>query len=208
MKSIRVSTPFAIALLLCLLANGAARAAGSHVYFIRGLFNVSVGLDAMAARVGIPSSVYGDGDGGAIAAQAAADYNSGRARTIILVGHSLGAGTAVAVARQLGGAGIPVALVVLLDPVGAGAVSPNVARVINLYIPGGQGAAVGAESGFRGSLSNVDVRNDPARPDHMTIQSAPSMQARIISYVRSAAGSGGGPSRHASRRRARPGHQG
>jgi hypothetical protein len=203
MKSIGFSVQFILVLLLCLTWPGAARAAGSHVYFIRGIFNVSVGLDAMAARVGIPSSIYGDGDGGTIAVQATADYQSGRAHTIILVGHSLGAGTAVQVARQLNGAGVPVALVLLLDPVGASAVSPNVARVVNLYVSGGQGVAVGAEPGFRGSLNNVDVKNDPARPDHMTIQSAPSMQAKIISYIRSAAGSGGSPSRHMARRHLR-----
>jgi hypothetical protein len=203
MKSIRLLTPFILVLLLCFAWHGAARAAGSHVYFIRGIFNVSVGLDAMAARVGIPSSIFGDGDGGTIAAQATADYQSGRAHTIILVGHSLGAGTAVEVARQLNSAGVPVALVLLLDPVGASAVSPNVARVINLYVSGGQGVSVGAEPGFRGSLNNVDVKNDPARPDHMTIQSAPSMQAKIISYIRSAAGSGGALSRRVARRHLR-----
>jgi len=202
MKSIRFLTPFILVLLLCLTWHGVARAAGSHVYFIRGIFNVSVGLDAMAARVGIPSSIYGDG--GTIAALATADYQSGRAHTIILVGHSLGAGTAVEVARQLNGAGVPVALVLLLDPVGASAVSPNVTRVINLYVSGGQGVSVGAEPGFRGSLSNVDVKNDPARPDHMTIQSTPSMQAKIMSYIRSAAGSGGAPSRRVARRHLRP----
>ena len=50
--------------------------------------------------------------------------------------------------------------------------------------------AVGADPGFRGSLSNIDVKNDPARPDHITIQSAPSMQAKITAYIRSAASSG------------------
>jgi len=206
MKSTRASIPFVVVLLLCLGWHGAARAANSHVYFIRGLFNVSVGLDAMAARVGIPASVYGDGDGSAIAAQATADYKSGRAHSIILVGHSLGAGTAVEVARQLNGAGVPVALVLLLDPVGAGAVSPNVARAVNLHV---SGVTVAAEPGFRGSLSNVDVKSDPAAPDHMTIQSAPSMQGKIIAYIRSAAGPGGAAPRaekhRVVHRRARPG---
>jgi pimeloyl-ACP methyl ester carboxylesterase len=190
--SIRRSIPIIVAMLMCVAWQSAARAAGTHVYFIRGIFDVSVGLDAMARRVGLPSSVYSHTSGGAVAAQAAADYKSGRAGTIILVGHSLGAGTAVEVARQLGGASIPVALVVLLDPVGASAVPSNVARVVNLNV---SGATVGAESGFRGRLSNLDVRNDPSRPDHMTIQSDPSMQAKIIGYIRSAAGSGGGPVR-------------
>jgi hypothetical protein len=196
MKTLRASTLSLLVILVWFAGAGAASAAATHVYLIRGIFNVSVGLDAIAARLaqrGMAASVFGDQEGGAVAAQAARDYGSG-VRSIILVGHSLGAGTAVSVARQLGNAGVPVALMILLDPVGAGSVPPNVRRAINLYVGGGrgQGRAVGADAGFRGSLSNVDVSNDPIHPDHMTIQSALPMQNRIIAYIGGAAATGGG----------------
>ena len=197
MKTLRASTLSLLVILAWLAGAGAASAAASsHVYLIRGIFNVSVGLDAIAARLaqrGIAASVYGDQEGGAVAAQATRDYGGG-VRSIILVGHSLGAGTAMSVARQLGNAGVPVALMILLDPVGAGSVPPNVRRTINLYVGGGRGPgrAVGADAGFRGSLSNVDVSNDPIHPDHMTIQSALPMQNRIIAYISGAAATSGG----------------
>lgn len=200
MMTLRASALVSLVVALWLACTGIAAAAPAHVYLIRGIFNVSVGLDAIAARLaqrGIAASVYGDGAGGTIAAQAARDYAAG-VHSIILVGHSLGAGTAVSVARQLAGTGVPVALMILLDPVGAGSVPPNVRRAINLYVGNGPGRAVGAEAGFRGSLSNLDVSNDPVHPDHMTIQSAPSMQSRIIAYIAGEASSGA-PVRNAGR---------
>jgi pimeloyl-ACP methyl ester carboxylesterase len=202
MNALRASVLGLLVLLSWLAWSGAASAASAHVYLIRGIFNVSVGLDAIAARLaqrGIAASVYGDQQGAAIVAQAVRDYGGGT-HNVILVGHSLGAGTAVSVARQLAGAGVPVALMILLDPVGAGSVPPNVRRAINLYVGGRGGRAVGAEAGFRGSLSNVDVSNDPVHPDHMTIQSAPAMQNRIIAYISGAAAtSEQGSARHAGR---------
>lgn len=52
-----------------------------------------------------------------VANEAAAEYKSGKARTIILVGHSAGADAIVHIAAQLGQEGIPVKMVIGLDPV-------------------------------------------------------------------------------------------
>jgi thioesterase domain-containing protein len=57
-------------------------------------------------------------------------------RSIILAGHSLGGAAAVSAARQLGASGVPVALMILLDPVGAAGVPSNVRHVVNLYAGG------------------------------------------------------------------------
>jgi len=199
MTTFHASTRAFLAMLIWFACAGIASAAPAHAYLIRGIFNSSVGLDAIAARLagrGIAASVFGHTDASAVVAQAQRDYRAG-GHAVILVGHSLGGGTALSVARQLGGAGVPVALVILLDPVGAGSVPHNVRRVINLYV--GSGSAVAAEAGFRGSLSNLNVSNLPSHPDHMSIQSAPPMQNRIIAYIAGAAGGGARAARHRSR---------
>jgi pimeloyl-ACP methyl ester carboxylesterase len=210
MNILRASALGFVVMLSWFATAGVASAASAHVYLIRGIFNVSVGLDAIAARLaqrGIAASVYGDEAADAVAAEAARDYAAG-VRSIVLLGHSLGGGAAVSAARQLGASGIPVALMILLDPVGAVSVPSNVRRVINLYVGVGGGQPVGAEAGFRGSLNNLDLSNDPAHPDHMTIQSSLAMQDRIIAYIRSTASeSGPAPVRHAHARRFHPRHR-
>jgi hypothetical protein len=191
MSSFRKATLCAFIMLLGVGWGGGAQAS-SHVYLLRGIFNVSVGLDVLAgklARQGIAATVYGHDESGTVAALAAQQYQSGSARPIVLIGHSLGAGAAVSVARQLNNAGIPVALLVLLDPVSGEAVPPNVGRAVNLYVSGGMGTQVGAAPGFRGSLSNMDYRG--AGMDHMSIQAADSVHRQIIGYVHGVAGGGG-----------------
>jgi hypothetical protein len=207
MNSFRQATICALAMLLAIALGlswtGAARAS-AHVYLLRGIFNVSVGLDALAGKLahqGIAATVYGHDEASAVATLAAQQYQSGSARPIILIGHSLGAGAAVTVARQLGNSGIPVALVVLLDPVSAEAVPSNVGRAVNLYVSGGMGTQVGAAPGFRGSLNNLDFKS--AGMDHMSIQAADSVHRQIIGYVHGVAGGGGGGAPRAGARVAR-----
>jgi pimeloyl-ACP methyl ester carboxylesterase len=173
---------------LGLLAGDAAVAArrggGTQVYLLRGIFNVSVGLDALAvklARRGIPSAVYGHAESFVVAEQAMRDYRAGKVRSIILVGHSLGAGAAISVAEQLNQAGLPVALIVSLDPVSAVAVPGNVRRVVNFYISR-SGSALAGGPGFHGALRNVDM-TDAAGVDHMTIQSMESMHRRVMREI-------------------------
>jgi hypothetical protein len=152
---------------------------GTHVYLLRGIFNVSIGLDALAqklARRGIRSAVYGHGDAPVVAAQAIQNYRSGRVRSIILVGHSLGAGGAVMVANELAAAGVPVSLLISLDPVATLAVPGNVRRTVNFYTSSGRPLA-GA-----GPLRNVNMQGVDGI-DHMTIQSLDSMHRRILGEI-------------------------
>jgi pimeloyl-ACP methyl ester carboxylesterase len=175
-----------LAMAFCLLGNGSALAAGggrTHVYLLRGIANVSVGLDALAgklARLGIAASVHSHGDGASVAAEAIRDYKRGRIRSIILIGHSLGAGAVLSAAKQLNGAGVPVALLIALDPVFSTTVAPNVRRAVNFYVSG-SGVAVGAEPGFRGTLRNVDVTGPGM--DHMAVQATDQMHNRMIGLV-------------------------
>jgi hypothetical protein len=186
MKLLRLSSCCLVAL-LCLFASGSAPAvAGSatHVYLLRGIFNVSVGLDALAvklARRGIAASVYGHGEAASVAAKAIGDYRSGKASSIVLIGHSLGAGAAVSVAQRLGEAGVPVTLLISLDPVLSGAVPRNVRRAINFHVSGAGALARGP--GFRGGLANVNV-GGVSGMNHMAIQATDSMHRRIIGYIK------------------------
>lgn len=181
-----------LVLLLCLVGTGSAWAGGrTHVYLLRGIFDVSVGLDALAAKLarsGIPASVHSHGDGSSVAAEAARDYRAGRVRSIILIGHSLGAGAVLEAAHELNEAQVPVALVIALDPVSSGTVTSNVRRAVNYYVSG-SGVPVGAEPGFHGDLKNIDVGGEPGM-DHMTVQSTERMHSRMLGYVRGAAGGG------------------
>jgi hypothetical protein len=181
-----------LVLLLCCFANEPAAAAhrgGTHAYLVRGIFNVSVGLDTLAgklARMGVATSVYGHGEAGAVASEATRDYKSGRVRSIILIGHSLGGGAVLGIAEQLKYAGVPVTLLISLESLSSGPVASNVRRAVNFYISG-SGTPVQPAPGFHGSLRNIDVMKIRGM-DHMTIQSMPSMHSRMIGYVSGARG--------------------
>lgn len=148
---------------------------GTHVFLLRGIFNVSVGLDALAQKLtrrGIRATVYGHGESGTVAAQAAAEYRAGRSR-IILVGHSLGAGGAVMAADTLNQAGVPVALLVSLDPVASLQVPGNVRRAVNYY------TTSGVPMSGAGNVNMAGV----AGIDHMSIQSLDMMHQRILGAI-------------------------
>ena len=170
-------------------ATHASLAGTTHVYLVRGIFDVSVGLDALAVelrRFGVASSVYSHTQSGAVAADAIRDYRSGSARRIVLIGHSMGGGAVLSVADELNDAGVPVTLLIALDPTAPGPVTANVRRAVDFYIAG-SGATLEAAPGFRGRLQNIDVGSIPGM-DHMAVQSMPVMHARMIGLVESARG--------------------
>jgi pimeloyl-ACP methyl ester carboxylesterase len=132
-----------VALVVCALlawpAHGYASKSrgGSHLYVLLGLGNNSPGLSDFGSRIGrrgIPTSVHNHGEVHTVAQQAIEQYN--RLRTIMIVGHSLGGSAASWMAAELGQAGVPVQLVVMLDPVGGSEISANVP--VGEY-PSGQG---------------------------------------------------------------------
>ena len=180
--------PCSLALLLLLSVHAPAAAAGAtHAYLLRGIFNVSVGLDTLAQRLnrmGIATTVAGHGESGSVAAEAIRDYKSGKVRTVILIGHSLGGGAVLSMADELNSAGVPVALLIALDSGSSGPVAPNVRRAVNFYVGG---ARLAPSAGFRGSLQNIDVSRTPGM-SHMALQSMPLMHQRMIGLVSAARG--------------------
>jgi len=107
----------------------------AHLYVLLGLGNNSPGLSEFGSKIGrrgIPTTVANNGDWPALAQDAIQRYKNGRLRSIMIVGHSLGGDAAVAMAAELGRAGVPVQLVATLDPVGGSEVSSNVRRSVNI----------------------------------------------------------------------------
>jgi hypothetical protein len=180
---------------LCLgLSIGAAAAQGTsggreHVFLMRGAFNVfSLGMDEMAAklqRLGINVSVENYLGWASIVDQAAAEYQSGRVKNIILVGHSSGATAVTAVAARLGERGVPVKLAIGLDPTTRVFAAGRVERYINYYAPGGMGTLVDKGKDFHGTLQNVSTSGDPG-VGHFNIDKNQALQDRVIRDIRAA----------------------
>lgn len=166
--------------------RGPAREAVSrpHVYLMRGLLNIfSLGMDQLAVQIqrdGIAASVYNHTYSDLIVARIAQMYHAGDHGPYILVGHSLGADAVMAMAQQLDGQDVPVALVIPVDGTGSYAAPRNVACVLNMTQR--EYAYMRRGPGFHGTLLNVDLSSDPGI-DHLTIDKSPRVQAEALRYI-------------------------
>jgi hypothetical protein len=195
---VRLLSAGALTLLLLLpLGTGAVRAAPTpspaiaagttHVYLLRGVLNIfSLGLDDIAAKLqaqGIPVTVANFVSWSVLADEAAAEYRSGRTRTIILVGHSSGATALPDMIAKLGQLGVPVKLAIGLDSVfKTKLVAGNAERYINFYIASGAGEPVARNDGFHGKLENINVQAVPG-VGHVTIEKNQIMQQKVIGEI-------------------------
>lgn len=194
----------AVAMLLLALPIGAGIAnaaapppsgAGTHVYLLRGVLNVfSLGLDQIAARLqaqGINATVANYLLWSSLADEAAAEYRSGRTKTIILVGHSSGATALPDMVARLDRLGAPVKLAIGLDSVFRTSLSGRVGRYINFYVANGNGEPVARTRQLHGDLENVDVSR--MGMGHLSIDKAEVMQQKVISAIDAVAFSRPGP---------------
>jgi predicted esterase len=161
----------------------------SHVYLLRGAFNVfSLGMDQIAARLqrqGISTTVANYLSWPALAEQAAAEYKSGHVRSIILVGHSSGAVAVTSMATRLDELGVPVKLAIGLDPTSHATASGHVERYVNYYIANGFGDPVDRGQNFSGVLQNVDVEHMPD-VGHFNIEKNRMLQDIVIRDIHAA----------------------
>jgi hypothetical protein len=181
----------AIALLMvlpmaCSPANAAAgQPSDTHVYLLRGVLNIfSLGLDDIAAKLrqqGINATVANYLSWDSLAEEAAAEYRSGRTRTIVLVGHSSGATVLPNMAARLDQLGAPATLAIGLDSVFRTAIAGHVGRYLNFYVADGNGTRVEKSRDFHGALENVDVGSTGV--GHLTIDKDVAMQQRVISAI-------------------------
>jgi len=165
--------------------NAAAPASGTHVYLLRGVLNIfSLGLDEIAAKLqqqGINATVANYLSWSSLADEAAAEYKSGRTKTIILVGHSSGATALPDMVARLDRLGAPVKLAIGLDSVFRTSLSGRVGRYINFYVANGNGEPVAKTRQLHGELENVDVGR--LGMGHLTIDKSEIMQRKVISAI-------------------------
>ena len=166
---------------------------GAHVYLLRGFANVfSLGMDQIAAKLrqqGIHATVDNYLAWPSLAEQAAAEYNSGRTRAIILVGHSSGATAVTEMAARLSQAGVPVKLAIGLDPTSRMTTTGHVDRYINYYIANGFGDPVDRGQDFSGVLQNIDLEH-MADVGHFNIDKNSRLQGMVIRDILAAVSSG------------------
>ena len=185
----------AIAVLLGVapLSAGAAPAApGVHVYLVRGVLNIfSLGMDEIELQQqGINATVHNHLAWASIADNAAAEYKTGRAKTIILVGHSSGATCLPDIVGRLDQQGVPVKLAIGLDSVFHTSLAGRVGRYVNFYIANGAGKPVEKTKHFRGSLENVDVAEVPG-VSHIFIDKNQIIQRKVIAAIDAVVFNGG-----------------
>jgi acetyl esterase/lipase len=124
-----------------------------------------------------------------LAEQAAAEYKNGRARTIILVGHSSGAMAVTSMAARLGELGVPVRLAIGLDPTSRMTTTGHVDRYINYYVANGFGDPVDRGQGFSGVLQNVDLEH-MSNVGHFNIDKNNVVQGMVIRDIFAAVSAG------------------
>jgi hypothetical protein len=177
-------------------AHAAPAAPSAHVFLVRGVLNIfSLGMDQIANRLqqqGITATVHNHMLWASIADEAAAEYRSGRVKTIILVGHSSGATVLPDIVARLDQQGVPVKLAIGLDSVFHTSLTGRVGRYINFYVANGAGTLVQKNRDFHGTLENVDVERLPG-VSHLTIDKNELMQQKVIAEIDAAVRSG--PSR-------------
>ena len=187
-KTLRIS---ALAALVAVPSLITTPVIAEEVYMIRGFLNVfSDGMNQMTKRLkrsGIRAKAISNGSW-----QSVADDIIRRSKKkkvsypIVIAGHSLGGVEAPRFANKLGAAGVPVALVIGLDP---GFPQPpafrkGTKRVVNYKIPSGKNYRKG--SGFSGSITTIDVSKFGT--DHVGIDKNKKVQALVISRIRGAVG--------------------
>jgi pimeloyl-ACP methyl ester carboxylesterase len=92
----------------------------------------------MIARRGIPTTIANYGQWQPLALEAIRQYKSDRLQSIMIIGHSLGGSAGAEMAAELGRSGIPVELLLMLDPVGGSEIPPNVRRPVIIRPTGGE----------------------------------------------------------------------
>lgn len=175
----------------CSFAQTSNAKSDAQVYLFRGFMNVfSLGMDGFEGelvRRGIRATTQNHLLWSIAADEAAQSYKQGHVRTIITMGHSLGAPAVISFVERLGALGVPVSLAVTLDG-GTGTVSAaRVDRFINLYISTGLDGRVTKGPRFQGTLSNVDLASMP-NIGHFNIDKDPAVHNLLMGYVNEAVG--------------------
>jgi pimeloyl-ACP methyl ester carboxylesterase len=160
-----------------------------RAYLFRGVAGLiySRGMDSLADRIrraGIPANVQTYLTWRGAVEQAITDYRRDPA-PIILIGHSMGGDSALALAERLNSENIPVSLLVTYDPSRiADDVPPNVERYINIFqssnIMGGGNVVQGSR--FHGHYASFNLK-DHSEIIHINIEKAELIQEQLVNKI-------------------------
>lgn len=158
-----------------------------QVYLLKGLADIfSSGMDFLQAKLqarGIAAEVHNHSEAEELAQSAIGKWRGGSRGPIIIIGHSLGADAAIAMAQRLGAAGVPVALLVTFSPVDSAPVSANVARAVNYFQSNSAWhGQIARGAGFHGALENIDLAQMPGIT-HFNIEKAEPLHAATLAKV-------------------------
>jgi hypothetical protein len=179
------------ALLTALTAFSGNAQAGGHIYLLRGLANVfSTGLDSLRDELekrGYSATVHSTGEAESLGLEAARLQKSGKG-PIIIIGHSIGANSAISMAETMKDQGASVALIITFGPTLDMLVPSNVSRVINYYQTGAIVSGTAKKGkGFHGSIANIDV-SSATDINHFNIEKIERLHAKVIAAVGPIAG--------------------
>lgn len=163
----------------------------ASVYLMRGFLGIfSLGMDRLNGQLkaaGVKTKVLGHTGWPGVVAEIAAEQalHPGQHAPVVIVGHSLGANAALLAGYELGKRGIPVDLVVTVDPTSSRPISPVVKRYLNIYLPGdGFGAKLAATGS---GVDNDDIRTNPElnRPgvNHFNMDENPIVLKQIFDAI-------------------------
>ena len=160
-----------------------------RAYLFRGALGpiFSRGMDDLTKRLeqaGIKADVYEFTICWLVAERAIRDYRDHPA-PIILIGHSMGGLCALKFAEMLQDEGIPVSLVVTVDPAHASPKVPlNVERYINIFLSNSVlgGGDVVAKQGYQGHYASFDL-SEHDEITHINIDKMDSIQEQLVTAV-------------------------
>jgi hypothetical protein len=169
-------------------------AAAAEVYFIRGAFDVfSNGMNQMVSQLkarGVSARGLSNGQWSSVANDIIKRNAQGQVSfPIVIAGHSVGGQEAPQFNDKLWRAGVPVALVIGVDP-GFAPPPPFTAgttRVVDFYIPNTmRGNPYRSSASFQGTIENRSIRSLGSTVDHVGIDKDPIVQQAIIAEVMAA----------------------
>lgn len=167
-----------------------------NIYMLRGGFNgvFSTGVTDMAAELrsrGVPAQDRNWGEKKILLAEIRKSISSNpNDALIILVGHSLGATSALEMMRELANENVEIDLVVVFDALGSPRVPKQVKRLVNFKATGKKSdpGHFSGEPGFTGKIINVDIRNleELEKANHWNIVNLAELQRRGIEEIENA----------------------
>lgn len=160
-----------------------------RVYLFRGALGpiFSTGMDRLAekiVRAGLPADTYEFTICPLIASRAIRQYRDDP-QPIILIGHSMGGRCALQFSEQLQEEGIPVSLVVSIDPAHLSpSVPTNVERFINIFLSKNVlgGGDIKPVAGFPGHYASYDVEQHD-EISHITIDKVDAIHQQLVAKI-------------------------